>query len=91
KTRTHNHPDDRAHFFRDVAAALGETEQILILGPSVTKLHFLRYLQKDHPRIESRVVGIETVDHPSDRQIVAHVRQYFQQAAQEPQVPHAPA
>jgi len=24
-----------------------------------------------------RIVGVETVDHPSDRQLVAHARRYF--------------
>jgi len=81
KTRTHNHPDDQRQFFGALADALKGAAQILILGPSVTKLLFLRYLQKNDPTLESHVVGMETVDHPTDRQIVAHVRHYFQEAA----------
>lgn len=51
--------------------------QILLLGPSVTKLHFLHWVRKHDPTLEPRIIGIETADHPSDRQLVAHVRQYF--------------
>ena len=80
ETRTHNHPDDEHRFFQEVAGALSEAEQILLVGPSVTKLHFLRYVQKHHPTLEPRIVGVETADHPTDRQLVAHVRQYFHDA-----------
>jgi stalled ribosome rescue protein Dom34 len=76
-TRTHNHPDDEHRFFRALADTLKDADQILILGPSMTKLLFLRYLQKTEPALEARVVGLETADHPTDRQIAAHVRDYF--------------
>ena len=75
--RTHDHPDDRHAFFHEVATALAEADHILVTGPSVAKLHFLRYLHKNEPALESKIVGLETVDHPSDRQFAAHVRAYF--------------
>lgn len=80
-TRTHHHPDDERKFFHEVAGHLTGAERILLLGPSVTKLLFLRYLRTEAPALEARVVGLETVDHPTDRQIVAHVRRYFREGA----------
>jgi stalled ribosome rescue protein Dom34 len=80
ETRTHNHPDDEHRFFHDVANTLEGADQILVVGPSVTKLHFIRYLHKQLPTLEQRVVGVETADHPTDKQLVAHVRQYFHDA-----------
>ena len=77
ETRTHNHPDDEHRFFREVANALATADQILLLGPSVTKLRFLRYVMKHDPAFEPRIIGVETADHPTDRQLVAHVRHYF--------------
>jgi hypothetical protein len=47
------------------------------MGPSVTKLHLLRYAQKQVPALAACVVGIETADHPTDRELVAHIRHYF--------------
>jgi stalled ribosome rescue protein Dom34 len=73
-----NQPSDEGHYFRDVAKHLATADAILLLGPSLTKLHFLRWLREHASVIEARVVGMETVDHPTDRQIVAHVRAYFQ-------------
>ena len=49
--------------------------------PSATKLLFLRYLQTSNPVLASSLVGLETADHPTDRQIAAHVREYFETAS----------
>ena len=84
ETKTRNHPDDELRFFREVVRSLERAEAILVLGPSMTKLHFLRYLQKHEPVIEQRIVGLETADHPTDRQIVAHTRSYFQMSRHAP-------
>lgn len=72
-----SHPDDQQRFFRELAGTLKDAERILLLGPSATKLLFLRHLQKHAPALEARVVGLETADHPTDGQIAAHVRRYF--------------
>jgi len=76
-TAEHHHPDDQHQFFQDVADALRDAEQILVLGPSTAKLQLLRYLHEHARAVEQRVVGLETVDHPTDRQIVAYVSRYF--------------
>ena len=78
RSRIHNHPDDEHRFFHEVAQALVAADHILLTGPTVTKLRFLRYLRESDPGIEARVVGIESADHPTDRQLAAHMRQYFQ-------------
>lgn len=77
ETKTRNHPHHERQFFDDVLAALEGSEGLLVLGPSVTKLHFLRYAQEQAPALAARIVGIETADHPTDRQVAAHVRHYF--------------
>jgi hypothetical protein len=76
-TEGHVHPDDLQHFFADVAKALEGAQGILLVGPSTGKLHFLRYLHKHAPGIESRIVGVETADHPTDRQLLAHIKHHF--------------
>jgi len=83
ETRIRNHPEDEQHFFREVARALGGDGPILVLGPSVTKVHFLRFAQKHDHALDARIVGLETADNPTDRQIVAHVHSYFLQSSPE--------
>jgi stalled ribosome rescue protein Dom34 len=76
-TAEHNHPDDLHHFFRDVAKALQGAREILIVGPSTAKAQFLAYVHEHDPALEGRVVKVESVDHPTDAQLVAHARHYF--------------
>jgi stalled ribosome rescue protein Dom34 len=79
--RVRNHPDDEPRYFSEVARALKDHGQVLLVGPSMTKLHFLRYVQRHDQALEARIVGIESADHPTDAQLVAHVRQYFNESA----------
>ena len=77
ETKIRNHPQDELRFFAEVASKLEGADEVLVMGPSVTKLHFLRYAQQHAPAIASQVVGLETSDHPTDGQLIAHVRHYF--------------
>jgi stalled ribosome rescue protein Dom34 len=81
EVRVRNHPDDEQRFFHEVTRVLEGGGQILLVGPSKTKLHFLRYLQRHEHALEARIVGIETVDHPTDAQLVAHLRDYFHESS----------
>lgn len=83
-TAEHNHPDDAHHFFKAVAHELEGAERVLIVGPSTAKLQFLRYAAKQDHGLEPRIVGIETVDHPTDRQLVAYAKHYFAEDDQKP-------
>jgi stalled ribosome rescue protein Dom34 len=72
------HPDDAKRFFHEVVRAVDKSEQILIVGPSTAKLEFSRYLHKHDPAVEAKVVGIETTDHPTDGQLAAYAKKYFE-------------
>lgn len=71
------HPNDALHFFEAVTKAIAESTSILILGPAKTKLELQRHLHKHAPKVEACVVGIESSDHPTDGQILAHARKVF--------------
>ena len=43
-----------------------------------TGLELLRYLHAHAPKVEAKVVGVETADHPTDKQVLAHARARFQ-------------
>jgi stalled ribosome rescue protein Dom34 len=75
-----NHPDEAKHFFHDVARALDSADEILVVGPSTAKLQFLKYVHAHEPKLEQRIVGLETVDHPTDAQLAAFARHYFHRA-----------
>ncbi|MBG52469.1 MAG: translational machinery protein [Alphaproteobacteria bacterium] len=67
-------------FFDDVSARLSGIHEILLVGPANAKLAFLKHLQKRHATVAEKIVGVETVDHPSDGQLVHYARNYFKNA-----------
>ncbi len=71
------HPDDAKRFFTEISKSVAGTEAILVVGPSTAKLDFLRYLHTHDQATERRVAGVETVDHPTDKQLVAFAKTYF--------------
>jgi stalled ribosome rescue protein Dom34 len=64
-------------FFHDVAEALKDAEEILVVGPSSAKLDFIRHVHKHDHLLGPKILGVETLDHPTDGQFVAYVRHYF--------------
>jgi len=73
----HDHPDDLERFFGDVANALKDAEQILLVGPSTAKLQFVNWVKQNERALAAKIVGVETLDHPSDGQLVAYAKKYF--------------
>jgi len=71
------HPDDAHQFFAEVARALSDIDALLIVGPSSAKLEFFRYVHEHERRLEPKVVGVESADHPTDGEIVARAKTYF--------------
>ena len=71
------HPDDAQKFFHEIARTLEGNEEILVVGPSTAKLQFIRHVHKHDPSLEPKIVGVETVDHPTPGQLVAYARTYF--------------
>jgi len=69
-------PVDLAYFQR-VSEALTGVSEILIVGPAQAKLHLLKHMHVHAKELVSKVVGVETVDHPTDAQLVAYARHYF--------------
>lgn len=78
--RVRNHPDDEQRYFREVSRALEGQGQILLVGPAQTKLHLFRYLHEHDRQLEAKIVGVESADHPTDAQLVAHLRSYFHES-----------
>ena len=69
-------PQDQK-YYHEVAQAVGDALEILIVGPSTAKLGLMKHMQKHDHVIAEKVVGIESVDHPSDGQLLAYARRYF--------------
>ena len=76
------HPEDDRKFFFAVARAIAAAMDILIVGPSTAKLQFIKYVHEHEHALLPKIVGVETVDHPTDGQIVAYAMKYFKKSDQ---------
>jgi stalled ribosome rescue protein Dom34 len=79
-TAERSHPAEAEQFYHEVAQALQGVEEILVVGPASAKLEFIKHVHKHDHTLVPKIVGVETVDHPSDKQLVAHARHYFRAA-----------
>jgi len=77
-THEKQHADDG--FYHQVAEALRGATEVLICGPGKAKLELIRHVHKHDHDLEPSIVGVETVDHPSDAQLLAYARKYFKAA-----------
>lgn len=73
---TGKHADDRV-FFDGIVTALGDARDVLVAGPGMAKQAFLKDLEHRNPEWARRVVGVETMDHPSVEQLLLAARRYF--------------
>jgi hypothetical protein len=65
-------------FYDQVIALIRDSEAVLIIGPGEAKSELKKRLA--HEKVRSQVVGIETADKMTDRQIAAKVRRHFQES-----------
>jgi stalled ribosome rescue protein Dom34 len=64
-------------FFDEVAKAVGDSPEILVTGPGTAKVSFMTDLEKRHAQVAKQVVGVESLDHPSDAELLAFAKRYF--------------
>ena len=69
-------PEDQK-YYHHVVEALAGAEEILVVGPAQAKLQLIKHIQGHDPALMAKIVGVESVDHPSDAQLVAYARTYF--------------
>jgi stalled ribosome rescue protein Dom34 len=77
-TRQHGSKVRTEHeFFGEVCDALVDIKEILVTGSHKAQADFRHYVDKHRPALAPRIAGWETVDHPSDGQLVALARKFF--------------
>ena len=64
-------------YYDAVIACIRDAESILIFGPGEAKGELQKRIKKN--KLGGRIVGIETVDKMTDRQIASKVKQYFRE------------
>ena len=67
-------------YLHAVAESVADAGAVLITGPANAKTELVEHVRVHDPQLTKLIVGVETVDHPSDPQLVAHAKKYFMAA-----------
>ena len=65
---------DDAHFLEAVAQAVADAGAILVTGPGAEKTALLKHIEHKHPHLKGAIEAVESADHPTDNELVAHAR-----------------
>jgi len=76
-------------YFDEIAKDLDGVQEWLLTGPGGAKDEMSSYLRTLKHGLEEKLVGVETVDHPTDGQLVDHARHFFK--ATDRMRPNSPA
>jgi hypothetical protein len=77
-TRQHGSDVRTEHeFFGHVCDSLAGITEVLVTGSHAAQAAFRHYVEKHRPAITKQIAGWETVDHPTQPQLVALARKYF--------------
>ena len=68
--------DHLGRYYEGIVSLIKDADSIWIMGPGEAKVELENRLKRNELR--GRIIGIETVDKLTDRQIVEKVRQHFQ-------------
>jgi len=64
-------------YFDEVVQAVADAHEVLVTGPADAKYAFVQHVHALHTALATRIVGVETLDHPSDAQLAAYARKFF--------------
>ncbi len=71
------HAAEDPKFYAAIETALADAKEILVMGPGNAKTVFHKHAVQHQPALAKRIVAVESADHPSDGELVAHARKHF--------------
>src|ERR1700682_882402 len=71
------HASAEQDYLHAIAESVADAVAVLITGPANAKTELVEYIHLHDPRLTKVIAGVETVDHPSDAQLVAYARKYL--------------
>jgi hypothetical protein len=72
----HRYDQHLDQYYDEVISRLGHPDAVLIFGPGEAKLQLRERLSRSKA-LSERIVGVETTDRLTDRQIVAKVKKHY--------------
>ena len=71
----HQHED--VAYLKGVTEALTSAHEIVVTGPAQAKVELMHWMKENMPQVAAKVLGVETLDHPTNGELVAFAKHYF--------------
>ncbi len=86
RVKAHEHPTAQHgsevrsvhEFFSDVSDSVNGADVALVTGGKTTLADFRHYVAKHRPHTAARIVSCDVVDHPTENQLIARGRKFFE-------------
>jgi hypothetical protein len=75
--RGSNHGAEDHNYLHEVVEAISKAKAVLIIGPSSEKNELVKHIEHHDKHLTGIIAGVESSDHPTDKQILAHARKFF--------------
>ncbi len=72
------HLHDSKSYFLAISRQLELSNEILIVGHGTARTEFAHFVRDHVPALAPKIMGIEAVDHPTDGEIIALARKFFE-------------
>ncbi len=69
-SRDGHREEDNHEFFDDIVKAMSDAREWIVCGPGTARTAFVGYVQARHATVAERIVDVETVDHPTDGELL---------------------
>ena len=64
-------------YLHEVVTSIADAKEVLVVGPGSAKLEFIKHVHHHDPHVAQKILGVETVDHPTDPQLLAYAKKCF--------------
>ena len=64
-------------FLHEVVESFSDAKEVLVVGPGSAKLELIKHVHQHDPKVSGKIMGVETVDHPTDPQLLAFAKKCF--------------
>jgi stalled ribosome rescue protein Dom34 len=71
------HASEDHEFLQHISEALADAGAVLITGPANAKNELVKHIEQHAPSLRTKIAGVETVDHPTDGELVSKARKFF--------------
>lgn len=72
------HAAEDQSYFHAVGKALTHVSAVLVTGPANAKAELMKHFAQHDPALVKRISAIQTVDHPSDGELLDLARRHFE-------------